>query len=125
MISVSVAGIVILAAFMTKPSIFIIGIFSVLALCYTLYMHLDMYKIDYRNFMFNTGIQTHATQILIFALVVLTFGFALSLPRGSPVPNLLGLGFTGFKTTTDPRRSQQDKYRENDDLYRALEKGYY
>ena len=106
MISVSLALVVILGSFMIRPPIIFIGLASLVALAATLYMHLGMYEIDYRNFTFNTSIQQHATQITIFALVVLGLGYALSLPRGTPVKNLLGEG-SSAKPTTNPRYGPQ------------------
>jgi hypothetical protein len=49
-----------------------------------------MYRVDYRNFIFDTSIQSKATIILVFAIIVFGIGYMLMLPKGAAVKDLLG-----------------------------------
>ena len=90
LISASLAFVIILACFILRPPIIIIGIISVIALFISAYVHATMYQVDYRNFIFDSSIQTHATLIIVFSMVVFTIGYVLMLPTGTPVKKLIG-----------------------------------
>jgi len=49
-----------------------------------------MYRVDYRNFIFDTSIQSKATIILVFAMVIFAIGYMLMLPNVVAVKDLLG-----------------------------------
>jgi hypothetical protein len=89
LISASAAFVIILICFILRPPIIFIGIISIIALVLAAYIHITMYQIEYRNFIFETTIQSHITWILIFAMIIFGFGFILLIPKGSSVKNLL------------------------------------
>ena len=89
LVSFSVAFVIILVCFILRPPIIFIGILSAVALVITAYIHLTMYRVDYRNFIFDTSIQSKATIILVFAMIVFGIGYMLMLPKGTAVKNLL------------------------------------
>ena len=89
LVSFSVAFVIILVCFILRPPIILIGILSAVALVITAYVHITMYRVDYRNFIFDTSIQSKATIILVFAMIVFGIGYMLMLPKGTAVKNLL------------------------------------
>jgi hypothetical protein len=89
LVSFSVAFVIILACFILRPPIIFIGILSAVALLITSYVHITMYRVDYRNFIFGTSIQAHATLILVFAMIIFAIGYMLMLPKGTAVKDLL------------------------------------
>ena len=90
LVSFSVAFVIILACFILRPPIIFIGILSAITLLITAYVHITMYRVDYRTFIFDTSIQAHATLILVVAMIVFGIGYALMLPKGAAVKDLLG-----------------------------------
>lgn len=90
LISASLAFVIILACFVLRPPIIVIGIISLIALFISAYVHATMYQVDYRNFIFDSSIQTHATIILVFSMIVFAIGYLLMLPSGTPVKKLIG-----------------------------------
>lgn len=88
LVSFSVAFVIILICFILRPAIILIGILSAVALVITAYVHITMYRVDYRNFIFDTSIQAHATWILVFAMIVFSVGYILMLPKGTAAKDL-------------------------------------
>jgi hypothetical protein len=90
LVSFSLAFVIILACFILRPPIILIGVLSFITLIITAYIHITMYRVDYRNFIFDTSIQSKATIILVFAMIIFAIGYVLMLPKGVPVKDLLG-----------------------------------
>jgi hypothetical protein len=135
LVSFSVAFLIILVCFILRPPIIFIGILSAVALAITAYVHITMYRVDYRNFIFDTSIQAHATWILVFAMIVFSVGYILMLPKGTAAKDLFStkplfstptIDKSGTKKPTGPsildywfgdakEQSTQDYKRDYDD----------
>jgi hypothetical protein len=61
----------------------VIGGLAVILLAYTLYLHIQIYSIEYRSYTLGDGLKSAAPTILIGAIIVMSIGYLLMLRGGS------------------------------------------
>ena len=87
--------------FVLRVPLSIIAVFAVFLSAYTLYLHINLYAMDYRMLRLGDGLKSVAPTILIAAVIAMSFGYLLMLRKGTQT--LPGQNkYSTFNTSSKP-----------------------
>ena len=76
----AVAGLI----FALRVPFFLIGLLSLILFGVTLYIHINLYAIDYRTVTFGSSTSSTATGIIATAIAIMALGYIFMLKKGKP-----------------------------------------